>query len=115
MERMIAVLGVAVLVLGGFSLYALTQGARFGPRQATAAERALTQVREQLGPQAEVRHVEAGRGRAACGYAGVEGSKEAVAFGSRPHRILVSHDPLEGEFATQTERWCAGFATHPPA
>ena len=59
----IVVLGAAVLVLGGFSLYALTQGARFGPRQTTPAERALEQVREQMGPQAEVRHVEAGRGK----------------------------------------------------
>ncbi len=115
MNRMIVVLGAAVLVLGGFSLYALTQGARFGPRQTTPAERALEQVREQMGPQAEVRHVEAGRGKAACGYAGLKGSREAVAFVSRPNRILMSNDPLTGEFATLKSRYCPGFDAPAPA
>lgn len=112
---MIAVLVAAVLALGGLSLYALTQGARFGQRQATAADRALAQVREQMGPQAEVRHVEAGRGRAACGYAGLKGRKAAVAFVSRPNRILMSDDPLTGEFAALKSRYCPGFDAPAPS
>ncbi|HBY43535.1 hypothetical protein JIX58_01470 [Brevundimonas diminuta] len=115
MNRMIVVLGAAVVVLGGFSVYALMQGAHFGPRQTTPAERALDQVREQMGPQAEVRHVESGRGRAACGYAGLKGSREAVAFVSRPNRILMSNDPLTGEFATLKSRYCPGFDAPAPA
>ncbi len=112
---MIAVLVAAVLALGGLSLYALTQGARFGQRQATAADRALAQVREQMGSQAEVRHVEAGRGRAACGYAGLKGRKAAVAFVSRPNRILMSDDPLTGEFAALKSRYCPGFDAPAPS
>lgn len=115
MNRMIVALGAAVVVLGGFSLYAVNQGARFGPRQTTPAERALSQVREQMGVEAEVRYVEAGRGRAACGYAGLKGRKEAVAFVSRPNRILMSHDPLTGEFATLKSRYCPGFDAPVPA
>jgi hypothetical protein len=106
---MLVALAAGVLALAGLSLYALAHGARFGPRQATPAERALTQVRAQMGPQAEVRYVEAGRGRAACGYAGMKGRREAVAFVSRPNRILMSDDPLIGEFATLKSRYCPGF------
>ena len=43
MNRMIVALGAAVVVLGGFSLYAVNQGARFGPRQTTPAERAFAE------------------------------------------------------------------------
>ena len=38
-DQKIAVLGVAVLLLGAMSLFALNQGARFGPTQASPAER----------------------------------------------------------------------------
>ena len=38
-DQKIAVLGVAVLLLGALSLVALNQGARFGPKQASPAER----------------------------------------------------------------------------
>ncbi|MNE48952.1 hypothetical protein D3C77_265370 [compost metagenome] len=114
-DRLIVGLGVAVVLLGGASLYALTQGARFGPAQATPAERALVQVHAQMGPQGEVRYVEAGRGRAACGYAGVKGRKEAVAFVSRPNRILMGDDPLSAEFAALKSRYCPGFDAPAPA
>ncbi|MET4682381.1 hypothetical protein [Brevundimonas faecalis] len=111
---MIAVLGAAVLLLGGASLFAATQGARFGPRQATAGERALAQVKAQMGPRGELRYVEAGRGRAVCGYAGVRGEKGATAFVSRPNRILMSHDPLSGEFVELKARYCPGFDAAAP-
>ena len=55
------------------------------------------------------------RGKAACGYAGLKGSREAVAFVSRPNRILMSHDPLTGEFATLKSRYCPGFDAPAPA
>lgn len=114
-DRIIVGLGVAVVLLGALALYTVTQGARFGPAQATPAERALIQVRAQMGPTAEVRYVEAGRGRAACGYAGAKGRREAVAFVSRPNRILMSDDPLSAEFAALKSRYCPGFDAPPPA
>lgn len=112
---MIVVLGVAVVLLGGLALYAVTHGGRLGPAKTTPAERALVQVRAQMGPTAEVRYVEAGRGRAACGYAGMKGRREAVAFISRPNRILMGDDPLSTEFAALKSRYCPGFDAPAPA
>ncbi len=108
-DQKIAVLGVAVLLLGALSLVALNQGARFGPKQATSAERALAQVKAQMGPTAEVRYLENGKRRAVCGYAGMAGQKAAVAFVSRPNRILMGDDPLGAEFAEMKARFCPGF------
>lgn len=108
-DQMIVVLGAAVLLLGALSLVAISQGARFGPKQATPAERALTQVRAQMGPTAEVRYLETGKRRAVCGYAGIAGDKRAVAFVSRPNRILMGDDPLGAEFAEMKAQFCPGF------
>ena len=108
-DQKIAVLGVAVLLLGALSLVALNQGARFGPKQASPAERALTQVKAQMGPAAEVRYLEAGKRRAVCGYAGIAGEKRAVAFVSRSNRILMGDDPLGAEFAEMKTQFCPGF------
>ena len=36
-------------------------------------------------------------------------------FVSRPNRILMSHDPLTGEFATLKSRYCPGFDAPAPA
>ena len=108
-DQKIAVLGAAVLLLGALSLVALNQGARFGPKQATAAERALAQVKAQMGPTAEVRYLETGKRRAVCGYAGIAGQKAAVAFVSRPNRILMGDDPLGAEFADMKAEFCPGF------
>lgn len=113
-DQKIAVLGVAVLLLGAMSLFALNQGARFGPTQASPAERALTQVRAQMGPQAEVRYLENGKRRAVCGYAGISGEKRAVAFVSRPNRILMGDDPLGAEFAEMKAQFCPGFNAAAP-
>lgn len=113
-DRMIIGLGAAVLLLGALSLFALSQGARFGPGQPTPAERAREQVAAQLGRQGEVRYLEAGRGRAACGYAGLKGRREAVAFVSRPNRILMGDDPLSQEFAALKSRYCPGFDAPAP-
>ena len=108
-DQMIAVLGAVVLLLGALSLVAISQGARFGPKQTTPAERALTQVRAQMGPDAEVRYLENGKRRAVCGYAGIVGQKPAVAFVSRPNRILMGDDPLGAEFADLKAQFCPGF------
>ncbi|MFS0805140.1 hypothetical protein [Brevundimonas phoenicis] len=87
MNRMIVVLGAAVVVLGGFSVYALMQGAHFGPRQTTPAERALDQVREQMGPQAEVRHVEFGARPRRLRLCRIEGQPGGggLCFAAQPH------------------------------
>ena len=111
-DQKIAVLGVAVLLLGALSLVALNQGERFGPKQATSAERALTQVRAQMGANAEVRYLETGKRRTVCGYAGIAGERRAVAFVSRPNRILMGDDPLGAEFAEMKAQFCPGF--NPP-
>ncbi|HUH23261.1 MAG TPA: hypothetical protein VLZ51_04285 [Brevundimonas sp.] len=108
-DQKIALLAAAVLLLGALSLVALNQGARFGPKQATPAERALTQVKAQMGPDAEVRYLENGKRRAVCGYAGIAGQKPAVAFVSRPNRILMGDDPLGAEFAEMKAHFCPGF------
>jgi hypothetical protein len=108
-DQMIVVLGAAVLLLGALSLVAVSQGARFGPKQATPAERALTQVKAQMGPDAEVRYLEAGKRRAVCGYAGIAGQRQAVAFVSRPNRILMGDEPLGAEFAELKAEFCPGF------
>ena len=108
-DQMIVVLGAAVLLLGALSLVAISQGARFGPKQATPAERALTQVKAQMGPTAEVRYLETGKPRAVCGYAGIAGDKRAVVFVSRPNRILMGDDPLGAEFAEMKAQFCPGF------
>ncbi|MFK0300135.1 hypothetical protein ACIQTU_13060 [Brevundimonas sp. NPDC090276] len=113
-DQMIVVLGAAVLLLGALSLVAVSQGARFGPKQATPAERALTQVKAQMGPGAEVRYLETGKRRAVCGYAGIAGQKAAVAFVSRPNRILMGDDPLGAEFAEMKAQFCPGFNAAAP-
>lgn len=114
-NRTLVLLGVVVLVLAGISVFALTQGARFGPKQPTPAERALTQVKAQMGPTAEVRYLEDGKRRAVCGYAGLAGQRQAVEFVSRPNRILMSNDPLRAEFAEMKTRFCPGFNGRAPA
>ena len=112
--RLTTILAVLVIVLGGLSFYAVTQGARFGPKQPTPAERALTQVKAQMGPNAEVRYIEAGKRRAVCGYAGIAGERRAVAFVSRPNRILMGDDPLRAEFSEMKAQFCPGFNPAPP-
>lgn len=108
-DQMIVVLGAAVLLLGALSLVAVSQGARFGPKQPSPAERALAQVKAQMGPNAEVRYLENGKRRAVCGYAGIAGQRQAVAFVSRPNRILMGDDPLGAEFAEMKAQFCPGF------
>ena len=107
---LIPVLGIGVLALGVVCLWAVTRGGPAVLAQTPAPERALQQVREQMGRAGELRYFEAGEGRALCGYAGLKGQARAVAFVSRPNRILFSDDPLPGEFREMRQRFCPGFA-----
>ena len=108
-HRLIAVLGVVVLALGAVALWAATQGAQFGPDQPSATDRALDQLREQIGPGVELRYTEVGQGRALCGYARRPGERQDVAFISRPNRLLLGDDPLKAEFAEMQQKVCPGF------
>ena len=112
-QRVILVLSVFVLGLGALSLWVVS---RREPafREVPAQERAVRQVREQMGQTGEIRYVEAGERRAACGYAGRKGQQQAVAFVSRPNRILFSDDPLPGEFREMRQRFCPMFLVPPP-
>lgn len=112
-ERLIAVLGVAVLLLGALAIWATTQGAGPGFTQEPAGRRVLRQARAQLGRTAEVRLVEPGRGRVACGYVAASRTAPAVGFISRPNRMLLSDDPLRGEFRAMIAADCPGFPERP--
>jgi hypothetical protein len=76
--------------------------------------RALRQVREQRGPGTELRYVQPGQNRTVCGYVGRTGQRAAVAFVSRPSRILFSDDPLSGEFAAMVAADCPGLPLRRP-
>lgn len=110
-ERLIAALGVAVLLLGGALLWlATTRG--LGPAEPTPVERAQAQLRAQMGPGARVSYTETGRRRALCGYVSRDG--QVTAFISRPNRILLATDPLKTEFEAMLTDLCPGFLRAPP-
>lgn len=108
-ERMTTVLATAVVALGGLGIWAVSQS--FLPRFREA--RALRQGREQRGSGTELRYVQAGEGRTVCGYVGRTGRLEAVAFVSRPSRILFSDDPLQVEFRELRDRFCPDLPRTP--
>ncbi|HST91074.1 MAG TPA: hypothetical protein VLJ13_02645 [Brevundimonas sp.] len=112
-ERLIAVLGVAVLLLGALAMWAATQGAGPGFTQEPVGRRVLRQARDQLGRQAEVRLIEPGRGRVACGYVAGSRGGAAVGFISRPNRMLLSDDPLSREFRAMIVADCPAFPERP--
>lgn len=109
-------LGLAVLILGGLSLWLFVHERSAQPREAPF-ERAERQVREQRGPDWEVRYVEAGTGPAVCGYAAPRNrggaTHEPVAFISRIGRILFADEPLPTEFRDLREQFCPAFARSP--
>ncbi len=113
-DRLIVVLGVAVLVLGVLVLWFVTRGSGAGFTEEPVSRRVLRQAREQLGPTAEVRLIEPGRGKVVCGYVAAGRTDLGVGFISRPNRMLLSHDPLNGEFRAMIAADCPGFP-EPPA
>ena len=114
-QRLIGVLGVLVLALGALSLWAIYHVARPGFRQEPAADRVLRQAHEQLGPRAEIRLLQTGRGRVVCGYLAADSKSAASGFVSRPNRLLLSNDPLKGEFEQMVAQDCPGFPAPPRA
>ena len=111
-ERLIAVLGIAVVVLGALLLWLATRGGGLGGGEPSAADRARAQLREHIGPAAVVRYTESGRRRAVCGY--VSTDDQLVVFISRPNRILLETDPLKAEFDEMLSDVCPGFLTRAP-
>ena len=107
-ERLIAVLGAAVLILGVLLLWLVTRGGGLGARDPSPEERANIQLREHIGPGAVVRYTERGRRRAVCGYVSNSGG-DLVIFISRPNRLLLETDPLKAEFDEMLKDLCPGF------
>ena len=91
-DRLIAVLGVAVIVLGALALWFVTQGSGGGFTEEPASRRVLRQAREQLGRPAEVQLIEPGRGRVVCGYIAAERGGRAVGF------IMARNSPFRGSW-----------------
>ena len=112
-ERLIAILGVAVLLLGALILWLVTRGGGLGGGEPSADERARAQLLEHVGPEAVVRYTEAGRRRAVCGYVS-DAEGDLVIFISRPNRILLETDPLKAEFDEMLRDVCPGFLTRAP-
>lgn len=112
-DRLIAVLGLLVLALGAVAIWRVAHDGGLGRKAESADERALRQVRTELGPTAEVRYIEPGAGAVSCGYAARAPGLAAVAFVSRPQRILFGDDPLPREFAETRDKYCPGFARRP--
>jgi hypothetical protein len=111
-ERLIAVLGAAVLILGVLLLWGVARDGGLGGREPSPEERAGAQLRDHVGPEAVVRYTERGRRRAVCGYVSAGG--ELVVFISRPNRILLETDPLKAEFDEMLRDVCPGFLTRAP-
>jgi hypothetical protein len=111
-DRLILVLGVAVLALGALILWLVSRNA-FAPPAPTPEERAVAQVRDILGRDARVRYTETGRRLAVCGY--VEDGGQTIAFISRPNRLMLSTDPLRAEYDQLQADFCPGFLTRPRA
>jgi hypothetical protein len=112
-ERLIAVLGIVVLILGAVAVWLTTRGSGPDFVQEPPAKRVLRQAREQLGPGAEVQLIEPGRGRVVCGYIAAGRRGPAVGFISRPNRMLLSQDPLNGEFRAMISADCPDFPEPP--
>lgn len=113
-DRLIAVLAAVVLVLGAATIWFATRNPGSGFTEEAPSRRVLRQAREQLGQAAEVQLIEPGRGRVVCGYIAAERGGPAVGFISRPNRMLLSEDPLNGEFRAMIASDCPGFPKPPP-
>lgn len=111
-ERLIVVLGTAVVGLGLLLLWLFTRGGGLGGGEPSLEARAGAQLREHVGPGAVVRYTERGRRHAVCGYVSAE--DRLVVFISRPNRILLETDPLKTEFDEMLVDVCPGFLTRAP-
>jgi len=114
-DRLIAGLAVVVLLLGVVVFWTTTHGWKLAAEEPSPSERALGQLRQLLGPDAEIQYLEAGKGRVVCGYVGVHDGSGGAAFISRPNRLMLSTDPLRKEFEEMLPTVCPGFLQAPPA
>ncbi|MFC7377078.1 hypothetical protein [Brevundimonas sp. GCM10030266] len=105
-ERLIIVLGGAIVLLGLLILWLVSRNA-FGHQEPTPEQRAQTQVHALVGKKARVTYTETGRRRAVCGY--LRNGNEVVAFVSRPNRLMLETDPLKIEFEQNQSDLCPGF------
>ena len=112
-DRLIAGLGVAVLILGAILLWLVTRGGGLGGGAPSADERARAQLHEYVGEGAVFRDTETGRRRAVGGYVSNSGG-DLVIFISRPNRLLLETDPLKAEFDAMLRDVCPGFLTRAP-
>ncbi|MFC5346064.1 hypothetical protein ACETK8_04735 [Brevundimonas staleyi] len=115
-RTLVPILGIAVLVLGGISLWLVVSGAP-RPSREEPVRMAERQIREQRGADWEVRYVEDGSGPVLCGYAAPRNrggtTHEPVAFISRLGRVLFADEPLPTEFRDLRQRYCPAFARNP--
>ncbi len=112
-NRIITVLGGAVLLLGAVVLWRVVDTGGF------ASPPVVERVRGQLAAyDASLELFDMTDGRTpgvVCGYAGTPGNRaSAVRFVARPKRLLTSADPLPGEFREQIEAECPGYFTTVP-
>ena len=105
-DRLITVLGGAVILLGVLLLWLVSRNA-FGPSEPTPEQRAQAQVHRLVGRHARVTYTETGRRRAICGY--IRNGDDVVAFVSRPNRLMLETDPLKQEFDQLQGDLCPGF------
>lgn len=112
-DRLIVLLGVAVIVLGALALWLAARDSGAGFAEEPASSRVMRQAREQLGERAQVRLIEQGRGRVVCGYVAADRASPPVGFISRPNRMLLSLDPLNAEFRAMMSADCPGFPEPP--
>lgn len=106
-DRLITVLGGAVLLLGVGVLWIVSQGGALGAQKVDPEARAKEQLRDLIGREAVIRYTEVGRRRAVCGY--VSHGSDLTVFISRPNRILLETDPLKAEFDEMLRDLCPGF------
>jgi len=116
-DRLIAALGVAVLLLGGAVLWLATHDPGFG-RDPTPLERVAAQIRDR-DPRLIAAYTQAGRTEGVvCGFTGLARPGTAPdprreRFISRRSRIMFETDPLRREFDDQFARECSGFLRDP--
>ncbi len=123
-DRLIAVLGVAVVVLGALALWFITRGSGGGFTEEPASQRVLRQLRERDPRLQAFQIVPGATDGVLCGFAGVptgrpsvEGEETAAGgtFISRRNRISFESDPLPKEFAQDYAEECAELPRGPTA
>ncbi|MBU2168512.1 MAG: hypothetical protein KKF88_11825 [Alphaproteobacteria bacterium] len=112
-NRVLAVLGGAVVLLGAVVLWRVVDTGGFAPQP--VVERVRGQLADYDASLALFDMTDGRTPGVVCGYAGTPGDRaSAVRFVARPNRLLTSADPLPGEFRDQIEAECPGYFTVVP-